>query len=62
MVRGGELMVIIRAQDYASRTIHKVTGELAGMQRMQRMQARAQKSVSTAIASASDTAKGCCVC
>lgn len=43
MVRGGEMMLIIRAQDYASRTLHKVSGEVAGMQRMQRIQARAQK-------------------
>jgi TP901 family phage tail tape measure protein len=42
MVRTGELMVIIRAQDFASRTVHKVAGEIAGMQRMQRLQARAQ--------------------
>lgn len=43
MVRMGEMMVIIRAQDFASRTLHKVSGELAGMQRVQRLQMRAQK-------------------
>ena len=36
-------MVVVRAQDFASRTIHKVSGEVAGMQRMQRIQMRAQK-------------------
>jgi TP901 family phage tail tape measure protein len=40
MVRVGEMMVVIRAQDFASRTLHKVSGELAGMSRAQAMARR----------------------
>lgn len=43
MIRAGELMVIIRAQDFASRTLHRVSGELSGMQKAQAMSLRAQK-------------------
>ncbi len=34
-MRMGEMMVVVRAQDFASRTLHKVSGELAGMSRQQ---------------------------
>lgn len=39
-VRVGELMVVVRAQDFASRTLHRVSGELAGMSRAQAMASR----------------------
>lgn len=34
-LRMGEMMVVVRAQDFASRTLHRVSGELAGMSRQQ---------------------------
>lgn len=43
MVRVGEMMVIIRAQDFASRTLHRVSGEMAAMQRQQASVAKSQR-------------------
>lgn len=36
-MRVGEMMVVVRAQDFASRTLRKVSGELMGMSRQQAM-------------------------
>ena len=40
-MRVGEMMVVIRAQDFASRTLRRVGTEFAGMSRMQAAQAKA---------------------
>lgn len=42
-LRMGELMVIVRAEDFASRTLRRVGGELAGMSRMQAQFVRNQQ-------------------
>lgn len=42
-VRMGELMVVVRAQDFASRTLRRVGGELAGLSTQQQIAARRQQ-------------------
>ena len=42
-LRVGEMMVVVRAQDFASRTLHRVSGELAGMSRAQRLAMQGQR-------------------
>lgn len=44
-LRMGDIMVNIRAQDFASRTLRRVGGELAGMSRMQQQFARNQERI-----------------
>lgn len=39
-LRMGEMMVVVRAQDFASRTLRRVSGELVGMSREQMVAAR----------------------